>query len=166
MSDSGSKQISIPTDEQCRDHAKVYEDENRIGYAIWYPQMGGYIARAVALIHRDQKEQTGFNPCIDVLVWHDGEFPFSDGESPRELHHCSSMQFIQFGETLAELNKANDGDHESKPQEQIYFDTWEELAATVPAGVSFVMIRCERIRYENGCGIPDGIYYRRETAAD
>ena len=89
--------IKAPTSEQCNANQKVFEEGGKVGFAIWYPQMGGYTGKAVAIM--DQ----GGNDCIDVLVWHDGEFPFGEGE-PREIHHCDPQQFIEFGETLAKLN--------------------------------------------------------------
>ena len=99
--------IIEPTTDQCTNKELVFEDEHRRGFAVWYPQMGGYAGKAVALL---DKRWTIFSHgavqggCIDVLVWHDGEFPF-DGDSPRELHHCDPQQFIDFGEALAELNE-------------------------------------------------------------
>lgn len=73
--------------------------------ALWYPQMGGYVGRAVAvnLMHSD-----GEPGCIDVYVWHDGEFPFTGddefGRGPvRRIHHCDAGQFILFGEELEEF---------------------------------------------------------------
>ena len=88
-----------PSAEQCSAHEQVYEDGDCMGYAIWYPQMGGYVGKAVALI--STREPDG---CIDVYVWHDGEFPFSDGQSPTLLHHCDPNQFVEFGRALDSLN--------------------------------------------------------------
>jgi len=69
-------------------------------YPLWYPQMGGYVGKAVARVHEG---------CVDVWVWHDGDFPFmSETESPRRLHHCEGEQFIQFGSKLVELQNASD----------------------------------------------------------
>lgn len=59
--------------------------------AIWYPSMGGYVAHAVAV-------DTGEGD-LDVYVWHDGEFPFSDA-SPVRLHHCSAADFTRFGREI------------------------------------------------------------------
>lgn len=101
-------QPALPTPEQCSEHAKVFETEHKVGHAIWYPQMGGYAGRAVAVMDKHWEEQEAgavTGGCIDVYVWHDGEFPFLEDEgSPREIHHCSPEQFIEFGETLRELN--------------------------------------------------------------
>ena len=63
--------------------------------AIWYPQMGGDSGCAAFRF-----EDSG---CVDIYVWHDGEFPFtgeSDDRSPVLLHLCDPRQFIRFGETL------------------------------------------------------------------
>ena len=72
--------------------------------ALWYPQMGGYVGHAVAVL----------NDCMDVYVWHDGEFPFDavDG-SPACVHHCDPEQFVRFGRLLAEFADDATGDTES-----------------------------------------------------
>jgi len=55
----------------------------------------------------DPRENDG--GCIDVWVWHDGDFPFIGRDNwgnetpPRRLHHCSGDQFIKFGEFLETL---------------------------------------------------------------
>lgn len=104
--------ISEPTAEQCRDNALVFQDEHSVAYAIWYPQMGGYCAKAVAIMSRQWKEYENGSAeggCIDMLIWHDGEFPFHEGDekNPIHLHHCDPHQFITFGKTLAKINDAN-----------------------------------------------------------
>lgn len=96
-----------PTAEQCSQHALVHENEHKLVYAIWYPQMGGYVGKALAFIDKGWKEfphGATEGGCIDVLVWHDGSFPFDDGRNPADLHHCDPEQFIQFGEQLKKLN--------------------------------------------------------------
>lgn len=101
--------IQEPTCEQCSANEKVFEDGHKVGYAIWYPQMGGYIGKAVALMDKEWTEfpnGSDVGGCFDVLVWHDGEFPFDGegGNTPRHLHHCEPEQFVAFGEKIAELN--------------------------------------------------------------
>jgi hypothetical protein len=91
-----------PTAEQCGEMVLVGEDEHSRHFAIWYPQMGGYVGKAVAVICKDSDEGS----CFDVFVWHDGEFPFSE-ENPAELHHCSAEQFVRFGEQIAAAMKAS-----------------------------------------------------------
>ena len=81
-----------PTCDECSSNAPVLVN-GATGFAIWYPQMGGYGGVAVLIPS---------GTCFDVLVWHDGEFPFSDAH-PREIHHCKAEQFIQFGETAQRL---------------------------------------------------------------
>lgn len=90
-----------PTSEECESNAVVIVD-GMVGHAIWYPQMGGYVGHAIAV------PEVGEDPCWDVYVWHDGEFPFS-GEytdlaisvrGPVLLHHCTPEGFIEFGERL------------------------------------------------------------------
>lgn len=89
-----------PTFDQLREHAPIDLGEGRTGYAIWYPQMGGYVGKAV--VARD-------NNCFEAWVWHDGDFPFTSGDpyrddtSPRRLHHCDPDQFVQFGQTVERL---------------------------------------------------------------
>ena len=100
-------ELKEPTCEQCSANETVFEDEHTVGYAIWYPQMGGYVGRAVAMISKGG----GGASCFDVLVWHDGEFPFDGegGDNPRQLHHCAAEQFIDFGEKIAELSERHEG---------------------------------------------------------
>lgn len=98
--------IKEPTAEQCSNKEKVFEDDTKIGYAVWYPQMGGYVGRAVAIFDKQYRSGAAQGGCIDVLVWHDGEFPFGENDdTPREIHHCDPEQFIEFGKTLSKLNK-------------------------------------------------------------
>jgi hypothetical protein len=97
---------SEPTSEQCNNHDQVFESHDHVGYAIWYPSMGGYSGKAVAVMCKkwvdEGTSRTG--GCIDVYVWHDGEFPFHDGEQPTIIHHCCPEGFITFGEKLSRLN--------------------------------------------------------------
>lgn len=37
-----------PTGDECTNKSKVFEDEEKVAYAVWYPQMGGYVGKAVA----------------------------------------------------------------------------------------------------------------------
>lgn len=82
-----------PTAEECNERARV---DN--GRAFWWPQMGGYVARALAV---------PTDCCIDVYVWHDGEFPF-DGQchgcrmerSPVRIHMDDGDEWIALGDFL------------------------------------------------------------------
>lgn len=100
-------ELQEPTCEQCSANEKVFEDDHTVSYAIWYPQMGGYVGRAIATFSKG----VGAEGCFDVLVWHDGEFPFDGegGNQPRRLHHCAADQFIDFGEKVAELQERHEG---------------------------------------------------------
>jgi len=77
--------------------------------ALWWPQMGGYHGRALAVSPPEE------NSCLEVYVWHDGEFPFSDDErSPVGLHICDPEQWIQLGTQLAEFREALGGTGEAR----------------------------------------------------
>lgn len=102
--------VKEPTAEQCSANEKVCENERTVGYAIWYPQMGGYVGKAVALLDKQWWEHPNgcrMGGCFDVLVWHDGEFPFDreGGTQPYRLHHCKPEQFIDFGTRISEWNE-------------------------------------------------------------
>lgn len=101
--------MKIPTGDQCSNKEKVYETDNQVGYACWYPQMGGYTGKAVAVFDKSwtqYKSGSSMGGCVDVSVWHDGELPFDD-RSPTELHHCSGEQFIEFGKFIEGINNKN-----------------------------------------------------------
>lgn len=93
---------SEPTGDQCSDRARVGENL----WAFWWPQMGGYHAKAVV-----RSEPDGC--CQDVWVWHNGEFPFSDehpdpdrGEprrSPARLHIGDPEDWEEMGRFLGGL---------------------------------------------------------------
>ena len=85
-----------PTSPECTAHV-VMDTPLGKGHACWYPQMGGYTSHAIAVFIR---------PCWEIYVWHDGEFPFAQGEDPAEMHHCSAPQFTQFGQLLESWEEA------------------------------------------------------------
>lgn len=98
------RNIQEPTAEQCTARAALGDGF----YALWYPQMGGYVSKAV--VHCD-----GPDGCLEVWVWHDGEFPFSDADAddwtgepkkPKHLHHCDAEQFRRFADDIASIHKA------------------------------------------------------------
>lgn len=96
-----------PTNDQCRDRARL-PDFDMSGtlcpcFATYYPQMGGYVSRAVVVVlPAETKGET--DGCFDVYVWHDGEFPFDENDPGNHrgpvayLHHCMPSQFINFGQ--------------------------------------------------------------------
>jgi len=92
-----------PTGDQCNARAKLGEDEFNSFYAVWYPQMGGYIGKAVAAIGK------GDDGCVDIFVWHDGMFPFSDdadpSRSPAMIHHCVIDQFRRLADDIEALQE-------------------------------------------------------------
>jgi len=96
-----------PTDRQCGDNARLEDFKGRKAFACWYPQMGGYVAKAVVVI---EDEDDG---CFEAFVWHNGEFPFSEeGElagSPARIHHCMPSQFIGFGQRVLAM-QGSDGE--------------------------------------------------------
>lgn len=90
-----------PTSDQCSAGEMLDEDDQYRYFAIWYPQMGGYVSRAVVAVFKTPSDE---DSCFDVWVWHDGEFPFSD-RNPAELHHCSPGQFMRFGEKVRMMQR-------------------------------------------------------------
>lgn len=82
-----------PTPEQCTSHERVEDIGEDLSFACWYPQMGGYVGKAIINLC-----STG---CFDAYVWHNGEFPFDSADSnPALVHHCDPDQFIRFGELV------------------------------------------------------------------
>ena len=98
-----------PTADQCTNHGKVSENDSHVFYAIWYPQMGGYVSKAVVQLDKRWSEDSNgccIGGCFEAFVWHDGEFPFHyNDENPRELHHCDPEQFIRFGKAVKDLTE-------------------------------------------------------------
>lgn len=97
-----------PTADQCSTGEAVDVAFPSVGFAAWYPQMGGYSGKCVVVVRPGQDGSLG---CFDVVVWHDGMFPFSENGSDRDgeergrpagLHHCQATQFIRFGLEVAE----------------------------------------------------------------
>lgn len=88
-----------PSSEECSTNKPVYEDQERIVIACWYPQMGGYVGKCLVDIWKSRS-----NECFEAYVWHDGEWPFSEeerGRSPAKIHHCMAEQFVNFGTMIA-----------------------------------------------------------------
>jgi hypothetical protein len=80
-----------PTGDQCMARSVVEHDGVKY-LATWYPQMGGYVGKCLVTL-RDTGD------CVEVYVWHDGEFPFSDS-NPAVIHHCDIDQFRVFAEDV------------------------------------------------------------------
>jgi len=102
-------ELNQPSGKQCDKREKVFETEYEIGYAMWYPQMGGYCGKCIVIFDKKwvKKVDYGIGGCIDVYIWHDGDFPFHEGENPVELHHCDPQQFIDFGRDVKKINDKN-----------------------------------------------------------
>lgn len=101
--------IPDPTHEQCSANERIQLGDGRWATAAWYPSMGGYVSHCLIVKEVDSE-------CVEVFVWHDGEFPFRPessywpGEpvrSPSRLHHCNPASFIGFGK-LAERVQAGE----------------------------------------------------------
>ena len=90
-----------PTDGECANHARIEMADGRAAYACWYPQMGGYVGKALVVA----------DECVEVYVWHDGTFPFAGDDpyrynaQPAHLHHCDGAQFVAFGEFLKQVQR-------------------------------------------------------------
>lgn len=92
-----------PTQHQCSNETELTwsgsDDTEHHGTACWYPRMGGYHTKAVAELDQDGH--------IDVWVWHNGQFPFTnefdDDRPPVLLHHCEGDGFVIFGQFLEKL---------------------------------------------------------------
>lgn len=91
-----------PTPQQCSDNASIDSAHGVAAYACWYPQMGGYVGKAVIAVF--PAEDPNDEGCCEAWVWHDGEFPF-EGGNPKHLHHCDADQFVEFGQTWKRLSQ-------------------------------------------------------------
>lgn len=89
-----------PTADECSQHARVPICEGLTGFACWYPQMGGYGSKCVVVFATED----GPDGCFEAYVWHDGQFPFEEGE-PRCVHHCRARQFVEFGELVGRMQR-------------------------------------------------------------
>lgn len=87
-----------PTAEQCTANARMDVGPCSRATAAWYPQMGGFVGKCWIVTDADAREDS----CVDVHIWHDGEFPFTGeaGRRPVVLHHCLSEQFREFADAM------------------------------------------------------------------
>lgn len=100
-------EIREPTGDECNEKAIIYENDKEICRALWFPQMGGYSGKAVAVITKRIEGMDDLDGgCVEVYVWHDGEFPFKGDSSrpPYNIHLCDPDQFIGFGNLLSKWN--------------------------------------------------------------
>jgi hypothetical protein len=120
--------VAEPTSDQCSENVIVTETENTVAMACWYPQMGGFSAHALAVMYKET------DSCVDVYVWHDGDWPFHDGKSPRIIHHCDPEQFINFGKKLLETMQKFGGVEE--PEEVVkWSEEFQAFVAKLPLAV-------------------------------
>lgn len=98
-----------PTSEECTAGARLEDFQGMAAFACWYPQMGGYVGKAVVAFYPDhvavEEDDLG---CFEAFIWHDGEFPIhsDDGRDPVCLHHCAAGQFIEFGRFVEKAQRS------------------------------------------------------------
>jgi hypothetical protein len=103
--------VAEPSADMCSDNAPVTLPDGNEGIACWYPSMGGYAGKAVMWADDDAG--------VNVLVWHNGDFPFPGEDpvdqypravSPAFLHHCDPEGFVRFGQLAERLEAVHDQD--------------------------------------------------------
>lgn len=94
--------LKQPSPEQCSSNALLYENDNVMKFAMWFPQMGGYCSVSVVTIDKHASHCKG-NPCYDVDFWHDGDFPY-DNLPPRNLHFCNSVQLRRMADDIDNMS--------------------------------------------------------------
>jgi hypothetical protein len=122
--------VPEPTHEQCNGNVPITLPDGRVGYACWYPQMGGYVS--VCLVIPDA------GGCFEAYVWHDGSFPFSgdDGPSggPARIHHCNPDQFVGFGQWVGSLSASADENVAAHPADpyRVAAEAWAAASGADP----------------------------------
>lgn len=92
-----------PTAEECSEKKIVREDADHCVLATWHPQWGGYASMAEVRFSKVSSDGRGEHiGCIDVLNWHDGEFPTKEPHQTTRYHYCSAEQIVDFGLTIIE----------------------------------------------------------------
>jgi hypothetical protein len=95
-----------PTPAQCsaKERVSIPGRPNTRAHAVWWPQMGGYVAQAVLTA----------GECPEAWVWHNGAFPFSSdgkpGHSPAHLSMSDADQWIRMFEKQLEWQAEERGD--------------------------------------------------------
>lgn len=109
MNDERTDVTTDECDTMARVRVRVSPTEVVEGRACWYPQMGGYVGRAV-IVPGD-----GDSSCFAAYVWHNGEFPFTadsfgpdDTRWPAYIHHCDTGQFRRFADDVEAVFAAED----------------------------------------------------------
>jgi hypothetical protein len=73
----------------------VTKDGNQFTLYTWLFQVGGYGSPCAVKFNQESGGNDGSAGCVDVDIYHDGDFPKSDVQTT--LHFCSALQFIRFG---------------------------------------------------------------------
>lgn len=97
--------LTQPTSEQCSDNSLILEDHDRMIFAAWHPQWGGYSGKCLIEFGKISGDSAGEAGCFDVFNFHDGEFPREDHLT--HIHYCCAEQLIEFGIKILELQMAN-----------------------------------------------------------
>lgn len=96
------KPSRCPTSEECATHAAYERTDWGTWHALWSPQFGGYVARCAVFVFDEDKDHPS-NSCLEIALWHDGEFPTGPDSAPVELHVCDPDQIVRFGETVKKM---------------------------------------------------------------
>jgi len=101
--------VPMPTGEQCEKQAVVAESSGRIAYAMFTPQIAGYHAKAVTIIEKDWlDDDTNCGGEVELLVWHDGEFPTPDEEPYFVTEIGDTEDLVDFAQTIHALNEKHE----------------------------------------------------------
>lgn len=87
--------MSKPTPEQC-DSNSIIENGERVSFATWHPQLGGYCSPAIVSFRKKNRTSA----CFDVSNYSNGEYPT---DNPQDFHYCAAEQLIEFGITILEM---------------------------------------------------------------
>lgn len=88
-----------PTSDQCSEQAIVENARDKVSFAAWHPQWGGYFSHALVTFGKMTNSSEDNPGCFDVANFHDGEFP---SRTPDHKHYCSAGQLIDFGLSVLE----------------------------------------------------------------
>ena len=86
--------MTKPTPEQC-DSNSIIDNGERVSFATWHPQLGGYCSPAIVSFKKDRDSS-----CFEVSNYSNGEYPT---DNPQDLHYCAAKQMIKFGITILEM---------------------------------------------------------------
>ena len=86
--------MTKPTPEQC-DSNSIIDNGERVSFATWHPQLGGYCSPAIVSFRKDRN-----SACFEVGNYSNGEYPTEDAYMQ---HYCAAEQLIEFGITILEM---------------------------------------------------------------